>query len=99
MAKSTKKSKKAPRDWAGIGRIALRSLSILLLCVLAVTLVFGVGRLRTHAESHLRLVGGEASGGMAEDGAFEVRFVWPELRNTPGETFSFTVLASTRDGS
>ena len=86
MAKQTRRSKKkTPRDWKGYGRIALRCVSVLLLIVLAFSLVFGVGRLRTHAEGRLLLAGQNAAPDRV--GAFTVSFAWPALRNTPGETW------------
>lgn len=89
MAKSVGRKrgrgKKATRDWAGYGRIALRSASVVMLMVLAFGLVFGVGRLRTHAEGRLMLAATRAEPDRM--GAFAVSFVWPALRDRPGETW------------
>jgi hypothetical protein len=75
MAKKSRR-KKQPFNWHKAGRIALRTASILLLIVLAVGLTFGVDRLRTHADTHMRLA--SHGGGGSQTGA-EIRFRWPAL--------------------
>ena len=84
MAKKSRRKKKQPFDWRRAGRITLRSCSILLLIVLAVGLTFGVDRLRTHADGHLRLVSATESEASPEGG---VRFRWPPLSGNPGATW------------
>ena len=79
MAK-TKRNKKKQRDWAKIGRWSLRTVSVLFLLALAIGMTFGVDRLRTHADSQLRLVSESPTG-------VEITFVWPTLESRPGETW------------
>jgi hypothetical protein len=78
MAKAKRGKKKT--DWAKVGRWSLRTASVLLLVALAIGLTFGVDRLRTHADGHLRLASASPRGAT-------VSFVWPGIQGRSGETW------------
>lgn len=83
MAKKTRgKKKKQPLDWGKIGRGALRTGSILMLVGLAIAMVFGIDRLRTHADGQLRLVSADG-----DSTGVEIRFNWPPVAGAAGSTW------------
>ena len=85
MARATRgKKKKSSIEWGVVGRWTLRTGAILMLVALAFGMVFGIDRLRSHAESQLRLVSGPASG---DTPVYAIDFAWPGLEGSPGQTW------------
>lgn len=86
MARATrgKKKKKSSIEWGVIGRWTLRTGAILMLVALAFGMVFGIDRLRSHAESQLMLVSAPAGG---DTPVYAIDFAWPGLEGSPGQTW------------
>jgi len=79
-----RKKKKQPLDWSRLGRLTLRTGSILLLIALAVGMTFGVDRLRNHAAHQMQLVSAQA---VTQGSNATIRFIWPALVGGTNKTW------------